>query len=91
MPKGVATLEKALNDLEYKLKHHGFFRRTGTYPKLQSEEELARMISKKKEELEKAKKREANAKAKRLHKGDKHEQDGGRKTRRRRNRGTRRH
>jgi hypothetical protein len=49
------------------------------------------MISKRKAEIEKAKKREADAKAKRLHKGDYLEQDGGRKTHRRRKRGTRRH
>ena len=90
MPKGVATLEKELNELEYKLKHHEFHKRTGTYPKLHSKEELSKMISKRKAEIEKAKKREADAKAKRLHKGDRDEQDGGRKTRRNR-RGTRRH
>jgi hypothetical protein len=91
MPKGVDTLEKELKEFEYKLEHHEFHKRTGTYPKLHSKEELSKMISKRKAEIEKAKKREADAKAKRLHKGDYLEQDGGRKTRRRRKRGTRRH
>jgi hypothetical protein len=90
-PKGLARLEKELDELNDKLERHEFHKWHRTYHKLHSKEELAKMITKKKEEVEKARKREWDAKSKRLHKGGKDEQDGGRKTRRRRKRGTRRH